>query len=108
MGRFQKHIFICNNVRKEDDPRGCCTARGSLELMDYLKKRVHDSGLKGQVRVNKAGCLDACAHGPTVVVYPDDVWYQGVQADDVQEIIDSHIKGGRVVQRLVLPPDDFD
>ncbi len=67
MGRFQKHIFICNNQRKEDDPRGCCTARGSVELMDYLKQRVHDSGLKGKVRVNKAGCLDACAHGPTMV-----------------------------------------
>ena len=95
MGRFQKHIFICNNQRKEDDPRGCCASRGSLDLLDHLKQRVHKCGLKGKVRVNKAGCLDACEYGPTLVVYPDDVWYQGVQAEDVQEIIDSHIKGDR-------------
>ncbi|NIQ02027.1 MAG: (2Fe-2S) ferredoxin domain-containing protein, partial [Nitrospinaceae bacterium] len=66
MSRFQKHVFICNNVRKkEDDPRGCCTARGSLDLLDYAKGRVHELGLKGKIRINKAGCLDACAYGPS-------------------------------------------
>ena len=108
MGRFQKHIFICNNQRKEDDPRGCCTARGSLELMDYLKQRVHDSGLKGKVRVNKAGCLDACAYGPTMVVYPDDVWYGRIMMEDVEEIVERHFLGNQPVERLTLGPDDFE
>ena len=75
MSRFLKHIFICNNKRDEDDPRGCCTLRGSEDLLNYLKGRVHEMGLKGKVRINKAGCLDACQYGPSIVVYPDDVWY---------------------------------
>ena len=75
MSRFQKHIFICINERKADDKRGCCASRGSLELLDYIKGRVHESDLKGKVRVNKAGCLDKCEDGPSCVVYPEGTWY---------------------------------
>ncbi len=102
MGRFQKHLFVCNNQRKEDDPRGCCASRGSLDLLDYLKKRVHDNGLKGKVRVNKAGCLDACAQGPTLVVYPDDVWYSPKTKEDMEEILTEHVQNDRIVERLVI------
>ncbi len=102
MGRFLKHLFICINQRKEDDPRGCCALRGSPELLDYLKQRVHDSGLKGKVRVNKAGCLDACALGPTMVVYPDDVWYSPKTQEDMEEIFTEHVQNGRIVERLVI------
>ena len=84
MPRFQKHIFICNNKRTEGDPRGSCSARGSDDLLDYAKGRIHELGLKGKVRVNKAGCLDACAHGPTMVIYPDDVWYSPKTKEDIE------------------------
>ncbi len=103
MGRFQKHLFICNNQRKDDDPRGCCASRGSVDLLNYLKQRVHDSGLKGKVRVNKAGCLDACGYGPTLVVYPDDVWYAPKTQDDMEEILTEHIQNNRIVERLLIP-----
>jgi (2Fe-2S) ferredoxin len=102
MGRFQKHLFVCNNQRKEDDPRGCCTACGSVELLDHLKKHVHESGLKGKVRVNKAGCLDACEHGPAMVVYPDDVWYSPKTKEDMEEILTEHIQNNRIVERLAI------
>ena len=102
MGRFQKHLFICNNQRKEDDPRGCCASRGSVDLLDHLKKCVHASGLKGKVRINKAGCLDACEHGPTMVVYPDDVWYAPKTREDMDEILTEHVQNNRIVERLVV------
>ncbi|MBT5029512.1 MAG: (2Fe-2S) ferredoxin domain-containing protein [Nitrospinaceae bacterium] len=103
MPRFQKHIFICTNERKSDDARGCCVSRGSLELLDYLKGRVHDLGLKKNVRVNKAGCIDACAQGPSMVVYPDDIWYAPRTQEDMEEILTEHIQNNRPVARLVIP-----
>ncbi len=103
MSRFIKHIFVCNNQRQADDPRGCCSARGSVDLLDYLKKRVHESGLKGKVRVNKAGCLDACQYGPSLVIYPDDVWYSPQTQEDMEEILTEHIENNRIVERLLMP-----
>lgn len=102
MGRFQKHIFFCTNQREQDNPKGCCAARGAADLQEYAKMRVHDMGLKGKVRVNKAGCLDACNYGPAVVVYPDDVWYQPRTKEDVEEILTEHVQNNRVVERLVI------
>jgi len=103
MSRFQKHIFICNNERKPDDPRGCCAGRGSLDLLDYAKNRVKEMGLKGKVRVNKAGCLDACEYGPALVVYPDDVWYAPRTKEDMEEILQKHVQNDHIVERLVIP-----
>ena len=103
MARFQKHIFICINERKTDDARGCCSSRGALELLNYMKGRIHELGLKGKVRVNKAGCLDACAQGPTLVIYPDDTWYAPRTREDIEEILTEHIQSNRPVERLALP-----
>ena len=58
----------------------------------------------GGVRVNKAGCLDRCAGGPVAVVYPEGVWYTFVDEADIDDIVDQHLKGGQVVERLLLPP----
>ena len=102
MPRFQKHVFICNNKRTEDDPRGSCSARGSEDLLDYAKERIRALGLKGKIRVNKAGCLDACAHGPTMVIYPDDTWYSPKTKEDIEEIITGHIRNNCITDRLVI------
>lgn len=103
MGRFQKHIFICINERKAGDKRGCCSSSGSLDLLDHIKGRVHELGLKGKVRINKAGCLDACSQGPTMVIYPDDIWYAPRTKEDMEEILSEHIQNNRPVERLVIP-----
>ena len=102
MSRFTKHIFICNNERSKDDPRGCCKTRGSADLIDYAKKKIHGMGLKGQVRINKAGCLDACQYGPAMVVYPEEVWYNPTSIEDMEEILSEHITHDRVVDRLKI------
>lgn len=100
--RYVRHIFICTNRRKEDDPKGSCAQKGSEEIRDLFKKELHVRGLKTKVRANKAGCLDVCEHGPNVVIYPEGVWYSRVTKDDVAEIIDNHVVGGKVVERLLI------
>lgn len=102
MPPYERHVFVCINERDEADPKGCCSAKGSREVRDRLKEAVHRAGLKGKVRVNAAGCLDQCAHGVTVVVYPEAVWYGHVTIDDVDEIFQSHLVEGRPVDRLRL------
>jgi (2Fe-2S) ferredoxin len=100
--RFRHHVFVCENRRREDDPRGSCAARGSEAVRDAFKVELARRGLKGVVRANGAGCLDACALGPTVVVYPEGVWYGHVRPEDVPEIVERHLLGGQPVERLRL------
>jgi len=102
---YQRHIFFCLNQR--DNGQACCADQGAQAGFEHCKVRVKQEGLsgKGQVRVNKAGCLDRCAGAPVAVVYPEAVWYTFVDNADIDEIIDSHLKKGQVVERLRLPDD---
>ena len=103
MPPYEKHVFVCINQRDPLDPKGCCSAKGSQEIRARLKDAVARAGLKGRIRVNAAGCLDQCAHGVTIVVYPEAVWYGHVTLEDVDEIVRSHLVEGRPVERLRLP-----
>lgn len=103
MPGFERHLFICTNVRPADHPRGSCSACGGELLRDLFKEAVARRGLKGTVRANASGCLDQCEHGPTVVVYPEGVWYGFVTPDDVDEIVQKHLVEGEPVARLRLP-----
>ena len=105
MSKYLRHIFICVNQRDPSSPRGSCNADGSGDLQKAFKDSVARHGLKSTVRANKSGCLDQCEHGPSVVVYPEAVWYGHVQLSDVEEIMRDHIVGGHTVQRLLLPDD---
>lgn len=100
MPKFVKHIFICGNQRAADHPRGCCDPSGDGELQRAFKARLSQTDVRATVRANKSGCLDQCEHGPTVVVYPEAVWYGHVALADVEEIVQSHILGGQPVDRL--------
>ena len=104
MSYFSRHVFFCLNQR--DKGEDSCARQGAQAGFDRCKSRVKAAGLSGpgQVRVNKAGCLDRCAGGPVAVVYPEAVWYTFVDNDDIDEIVDSHLKHGRIVERLLLPP----
>ncbi len=105
MSYYRHHIFFCLNQRKPGE--GCCAEQEAQAGFDRCKQQVKAARLAGPggVRVNKAGCLDRCAGGPVAVVYPEEVWYTFVDAADVDEIVESHLKNGRVVERLRLPPD---
>ena len=102
---FEKHIFFCLNQR--DNGQACCADQGAQAAFEHCKASVKAAGLAGagKVRVNKAGCLDRCAGAPVAVVYPEGVWYTFVDNSDIDEIIESHLKNGQVVERLLLDPE---
>ncbi|MEY4471678.1 MAG: hypothetical protein RLZZ239_1630 [Pseudomonadota bacterium] len=100
---FKRHIFFCLNERSNNE--ACCAQHGAQQAFEHCKSRIKELGLSGpgQVRVNKAGCLDRCSGGPVAVVYPEGVWYSYVDKADIDEIVESHLKNGQVVERLVTP-----
>jgi (2Fe-2S) ferredoxin len=103
LANFERHVFVCTNRREQGSARGCCSPDGSGELQKLFKQEIAQAGLKAKVRANSAGCLDQCEHGPTVVIYPEQVWYGFVRAEDVAEIVQEHLVCGRPVERLTLP-----
>lgn len=78
--------------------------KGAEAAFDYMKAKVKTLGLagEGKVRINRAGCLDRCGMGPVMVVYPQAVWYTFVDESDIDEIIESHLQQGKLVQRLLV------
>ena len=101
---YDCHVFLCTNERMAGHPRGCCKSRGSEKLRDYMKARAKELGF-AKVRINTAGCLDRCELGPTMVIYPEGVWYSVQTREDVDEVLDTHLKNGGRVTRLMLTPD---
>lgn len=102
MSYYDKHVFFCTNQR--EDGAVCCANHGAQDMRAYAKQRVKDLRLagKGKIRINSAGCLDRCDEGPVLVVYPDAVWYTYVDQQDIDEIIEEHLRHGRVVERLKI------
>jgi (2Fe-2S) ferredoxin len=108
---YKRHIFMCTNVRPEGHPRGCCTARaaaagGVEKLRGYMREKARQMGIES-IRCNASGCLDRCEFGPNMVIYPEGVWYRYESQQDVDEIIETHLKNGGRVRRLMLMPDQL-
>ena len=100
---YSRHVFCCTNERPAGHPRGCCKEKGSEKLRNYLKARAKEVGLS-DVRINAAGCLDRCELGPTMVIYPEGVWYTYRTQADLDEILEKHlVQGGRVHRLMLLP-----
>lgn len=102
MSYYKYHVFFCTNQR--DDGRACCGNHHAQEMRDYAKERTKKLKLagKGSVRVSNAGCMDRCAEGPCIVVYPQGVWYTYSEKSDIDAIVDEHLVNGRIVERLKL------
>ena len=100
MSYYERHVFFCCNQRQNGEV--CCNDKSASEMRNYAKKQVKTLGLAGPggVRVNQAGCLDRCDEGPCVVVYPEAVWYTYVDKSDIDDIIEEHLRNGRIVERL--------
>jgi nitrite reductase/ring-hydroxylating ferredoxin subunit/(2Fe-2S) ferredoxin len=98
MGQYERHVFVCTSGET-------CPAQGDVErYVKILREGAKRAGRQVQVRVNKAGCFSQCGHGPMIVVYPENIWYAGVQESDLDDILTSHIVGGRPVARLRYEP----
>ncbi len=102
MSYYRYHVFVCTNQR--DDGRPCCQNHHARAMRDYLKQQAKKMGLsgKGGVRINLAGCLDRCAEGPVMVVYPEGIWYTYVDEEDLDEILEQHLRHGNPVKRLQI------
>jgi (2Fe-2S) ferredoxin len=100
--KYHKHIFICTNQRAPGASRPSCGEAHGMEIVTAFKQKLKERNLPIRVRAQKAGCLDICDFGQTIVVYPDGVFYVGVTVNDVEEIIEEHIVNSRPVKRLVL------
>ena len=101
MNYYQHHVFFCLNTR--EDGAACCTDYGAEAAFNHMKARVKKLNINGEgkVRINRAGCFDRCGEGPLLVIYPQAVWYRFVDTDDIDEIIDAHLIGGKTVERLL-------
>jgi (2Fe-2S) ferredoxin len=101
MGQYRYHVFVCNLGKT-------CAKDGGDEVYAEMKRAVKEAGLRGSCRVNQAGCMNQCGHGPMVAVYPQDVWYAHVRPQDVRRVVDEHLIGGRPVDSLMhrAPPGD--
>ena len=87
--RFSKYIFVCENQR----PEGACCGLAGAQIREALKKKIKAMGLDQKIRVSRSGCLDVCAEGPNVLLMPDNVWFKKVSIGDVDQIIESAIRG---------------
>ena len=88
--KYEYHVFFCTNIRNSDHPRGCCANKGSLKLRNIMKAKIKQLGLKS-VRINVAGCLDSCEEGPSVVIYPEGVWYSVKTENDVEDLMEIYV-----------------
>ncbi|MBN2426197.1 MAG: (2Fe-2S) ferredoxin domain-containing protein [Calditrichaceae bacterium] len=102
MFKYEKHVFVCGNRRPPKASKRSCGNHGSDNLFDAMKIRVGESGLASKVRINRAGCLGRCDFGPTIVIYPQGIWYGGVKMDDIEEIIEKSILKDEIIGRLVI------
>lgn len=101
MGQYKYHVFVCTSGKQ-------CPQQGSALVHEVLKDGVKAAGLRQRIRVNHAGCMNQCGHGPMVVVYPEDVWYAGVDEAGARRILMEHLIGGTPVEayRHHAPPGD--
>ncbi len=103
---YDVHVFCCINQRPNTHQRGCCASKGSLELANYMCRRAMMLRASSQrIRINLSGCLNACEYGPTMVIYPEGVWYHYENHADIAEILEQHIVHRRRVDRLLLRLD---
>ena len=102
MSYFKYHVFFCTNQREAGEQ--CCEQCNATEIRAYAKNKIKELGLsgRGNVRINTAGCLDRCELGPVLVVYPEEIWYSYLDREDIDEIIEKHLQGGEIVERLVI------
>ena len=98
MGQYGKHVFVCTTG-------STCPTQGDTEgYVKQMRAEIAKAGLHAEIRINKSGCFSQCGHGPMIVVYPENVWYAGVQESDLPEILQSHILDGVPVKRLIYDP----
>jgi (2Fe-2S) ferredoxin len=102
MQKPKHHIFICTSSRPTGQQKGFCHTKAGVDVMARFMEEIEERDIGSEVFIGNTGCFGICEKGPIVVVYPDNIWYGSVTADDVPEILDRHIGNGEHVTRLEL------
>ncbi len=101
MTKFQKHVFVCVNERENENPKGCCSSKNSLEIMTKIKRITKKTGVN-EIRVNKSGCLGNCDKGVACVIYPEGTWYTIPDDERAVTKITNHILGGEIATEYLM------
>lgn len=102
MPAFTHYIFVCSNQRPPGHRRGCCNPAGDEALVARLKTEIRQRKLGPLVRANRTGCLEQCEHGPTIVIYPQGIFYGSVTEQDVPRIVEETVVGGKILDDLQI------
>ena len=94
MSIYKRHVFVCTSGKT-------CPQDGAEEVLSTMRAEIAARGLKQEIRINKAGCLDQCGNGPVAVVYPEGIWYAHLKPEDCLEIVQKHLIGGDPVERCL-------
>jgi len=105
MARPEKHVFVCTQQRPEGHPRGSCAQVNSNAVMEAFLMAFQEHNLWEKHKVAATSCIGPCFTGPSVLVYPESTMYIKVTPEDVAEIVEKHLLGGEVVERLKAPED---
>lgn len=96
------HLFVCTSCRINGVQKGFCHSKGAVDIVQRFMEEIEDRDLSSDVMITNTGCFGICDKGPIVVIYPEGTWYGSVTADDVEEIVESHLEGGKKVERLLI------
>ena len=99
---YEFHVFCCTTRRPDDSPHPSCGQKNSQDLTAYLREKVAELELEN-VRINPASCLGRCDQGPAMVIYPEGTWYKFTSREDLDEILNSHLMGKGLAERLLMP-----
>ena len=98
IGTYQRHVLLCTGP-------SCCTPETGMTAWEALKKELKERNLTAGANAcyrTKVGCLRICCHGPTMVVYPEGTWYQGMTAERIPLFVQQHLIEGRPVEEWVF------
>ena len=99
---FEKHVFVCENKRSDEHPRQCCSRNTKYDIKMLFKKELEKEN-NSNIRVNSVGCLDFCEQGPTIVIYPEGVWYSIKNPkEDIPKIVKEHLINGNIVKNCLI------
>lgn len=99
---LKRHVFVCVQNRPIGHPRGSCQSKGSRSVYETFANEFTRRDIWTDFRLSITGCLGPCAHGASVVVYPEGILYGAVGVTDVSTIIDEHLLANRPVERLTV------
>jgi len=107
LSHFRQHYFVCINARPPF-AKPSCSPKNANQILMMLQDEVEKRALLNEIKITGCSCIGPCEDGPTMVVYPEGIWYAHVTLDDVNEIVERHMVQGKPVKRLIYNwPSNF-